>query len=208
MKLSLLDSDDEWDQCLSEATVSFMLKQLCSLFVTILVFGDPAKLEVLWQKYHEVMGENLLRQLSTSAQVSTQDLRQCTENEVLLLLQDELEGIGMCLEKFGLPAPDIQNRIQRIPRVIREEMFDIDIQNAVSETKCNSLNSDQHDTFCTIMKAVQNENDMERLFFFNAPGGYRKTFLIETLFSTVRGMGKIALEVASSGIAAELLEGR
>ena len=68
------------------------------------------------------MGEDLLRQLSTSARVSTQDLRQCTENEALLLLQ-ELEGIGMCLEKFGLPAPDIQNRIQRIPRVIQEEML-------------------------------------------------------------------------------------
>ena len=45
------------------------------------------------------------------------------------------------------------------------------------------------------------------MFFVNAPGGYGKTFLIETLLSTVRGMGKIALAVASSGIAAELLEG-
>ena len=36
---------------------------------------------------------------------------------------------------------------------------------------------------------------------------YGKTFLIEALLSTVRGLGKIALAVASSGIAAELLEG-
>ena len=43
--------------------------------------------------------------------------------------------------------------------------------------------------------------------YLNSPGGYRKTFLIETLLSTVRGMGKIALAVASSGIAAELLQG-
>ena len=35
-----------------------------------------------------------------------------------------------------------------------------------------------------------------------------KTFLIEVLLSTVRGMGKIALAVASYGIAAELIEGR
>ena len=34
-----------------------------------------------------------------------------------------------------------------------------------------------------------------------------KTFLTEVLLATVRGMGKIALAVASSGIAAELLEG-
>ena len=59
-----------------------------------------------------------------------------------------------------------------------------------------------------IMKAVQNENHPERMLFINAPGGYGKTFLVEALLSTVRGMGKIALAVASSGIAADLLEGR
>ena len=46
-----------------------------------------------------------------------------------------------------------------------------------------------------------------RLFFLNAPRGYGKTFLIEALLSAARGLGKIALAVASSGIAAELLEG-
>ena len=45
------------------------------------------------------------------------------------------------------------------------------------------------------------------MFFLNVPRGYGKTFLIEALLSTVRGLGKIALAVASSGIAAELLEG-
>ena len=58
--LGLLDSDDEWEQCLSEAAVSFMPKQLHSLFVTILIFGEPAKPAILWENYKEVMGEDLL----------------------------------------------------------------------------------------------------------------------------------------------------
>ena len=58
-----------------------------------------------------------------------------------------------------------------------------------------------------IMKAVSDDNHTERLFFINAPGGYGKMFLIEALLATVRGLGKVALAVASSGIAAELLEG-
>ena len=45
LKLGLLESDDEWDQCLSEAVLSFMPRQLCSLFVTILIFGEPVKPE-------------------------------------------------------------------------------------------------------------------------------------------------------------------
>ena len=49
----------EWDNCLSEASISFMPKQLQSLFVTILIFGQPAKPLDLWKKYKEVMGEDI-----------------------------------------------------------------------------------------------------------------------------------------------------
>ena len=207
MKLGLLESDDKWDQCLSEAAVSFMPKQIQSLFVTILIFGEPAKPDNLWQKHKEAMGEDILREFATYPHISSQDWRLCVDNEVLILLQEELEGMGLCLEKFGLPTPNKQNRIQKIPRIIQEELFDVDIQRNKSQSKCQSLNKDQHDAFYTIMKAVQNKEHPERVFFLNAPGGYGKTFLIEALLSTVRGMGKIALAVASSGIAAELLEG-
>ena len=54
----LLESDPEWDNCISEASISFMPKQLRSLFVTILIFGQPAKPLDLWEKYKEVMGED------------------------------------------------------------------------------------------------------------------------------------------------------
>ena len=57
------------------------------------------------------------------------------------------------------------------------------------------------------MKAILDSDEPQHLFFINAPGGYGKTFLMETLLSSVRAVGKIALAVASSGIAAELLEG-
>ena len=77
----------------------------------------------------------------------------------------------------------------------------------ISEAKQHSLNTDQKYAFNVMMTAVQDEKVTSRLFFLNAPGGYGKTFLIETLLSTVRSMGKVALAVASSGIAAELLEG-
>ena len=59
--LGLLESDEEWNECLSGAVVSFMPTQLHSLFVTILIFGEPAKPAVLWEKYKEAMGEDILR---------------------------------------------------------------------------------------------------------------------------------------------------
>ena len=206
LALGLLETDEEWDDCLSEASVSFMPKQLHSLFVTILIFGEPSKPHVLWEKYKEVLGEDLAREVLRSSQ-RVVDLHKQVENEVLLLIQEELEDMGSCLEDYGLPTPNKEYRIKRIPQVIQDEMFDVNIQKSIAETKCQNLNIDQEQAFSIVMKAVQDETQSQRMFFLNAPGGYGKTFLIETLLSTVRGLGKIALAVASSGIAAELLEG-
>ena len=172
MKLGLLESDDEWDQCLSEAVVFFMPKQLHSLFVTILIFGDPAEPDILWHKYKDALGEDLLQDTSICKQVSTDELTKFVDNEVLLLLQEELEGMGTSLEKFGLPTPDMQSRNLRIPKVIQEEMFNIDVQKSTSEIKCQSLNTDQQKAFFSIMHAVHNANHPQRMFFLNAPGGY------------------------------------
>ncbi|GFR90167.1 ATP-dependent DNA helicase PIF4-like [Elysia marginata] len=58
------------------------------------------------------------------------------------------------------------------------------------------------------MKAVfSNALDKQRLFFIDGPGGCGKTFLYNTILSYVRGKQLEAIAVASSGIAAELLDG-
>ena len=86
-------------------------------------------------------------------------------------------------------------------------MFCAENQADIGRTKCQQLNTDQAHALSAIMEAVNDDTHVNRLFFLNAPRGYGKTFLIEALLSTVRGLGKIALAVASLGIAAELLEG-
>ena len=60
LAMGLPDSDDEWDECLKEAATVFMPKQLCSLLLTSLLFGEPAKPQLLWDKYKDMMGEDLL----------------------------------------------------------------------------------------------------------------------------------------------------
>ena len=171
-----------------------------------MVFGEPADPCSLWEKYKESMSEDI-KNASVYLQVAEDNLNKQVENEVLLLLQDDLEALNTCLQDFGLPVPEKQNRSLKIPKVIQEEIFDVALQQEISNLKQISLNTGQHDAFCTIMKAVQDKNCPHRVFFINAPGGYGKTFLIEALLYTVREMGRIALAVASSGIAAELLQG-
>ena len=161
LALGLLESDEGWDECLLEAAMSYMPKQLCSLFVTILIFGEPAKPVVLWERYREMMGEDVLRHIPTHVQMTDEDWQLHVDNQVLLLLQEELEEMGTCLERFGLPTPNKQNRIQRIPKVILEEMFDVENQKEISNFKFERLNEDQQNAFCNIMKAVHDKNHLQ-----------------------------------------------
>ena len=64
-------------------------------------------------------------------------------------------------------------------------MYYVNMQQSVSDMKCQHLNSNQQVAFSTIMKAVDDENHPQRMFFLNTPSGYGKTFLIEALLSTV-----------------------
>ena len=79
----LLESDAEWDNCLSEASISFMLKQLWSLFVTILIFGQPVKPLDLWEKYKEVMGEDISQNFPLAHTMCNAEKQRCVINEVI-----------------------------------------------------------------------------------------------------------------------------
>ena len=57
------------------------------------------------------------------------------------------------------------------------------------------------------MSAVVDHKQYPKVFFIDGPGGTGKTFLYNTLMSKVRSQSKIALGLASSGIAALLLPG-
>ncbi|CAB4416786.1 unnamed protein product [Rhizophagus irregularis] len=56
----------------------------------------------------------------------------------------------------------------------------------------------------TIIKAFHEEID-QIVFFIDGPVGYGKTFLFNMILTKVRSESKIAIAVASSGIAALLL---
>ncbi|GBP04422.1 hypothetical protein EVAR_63140_1 [Eumeta japonica] len=67
------------------------------------------------------------------------------------------------------------------------------------------LNPQQREVCGTLMKAVDDGNS--GLFFLDAPGGTGRTFRMLLILATIRARSDIAVAVASSGIAATLLEG-
>nr|GFC20957.1 hypothetical protein [Tanacetum cinerariifolium] len=68
-----------------------------------------------------------------------------------------------------------------------------------------SLTSEQKGIYSTVMDVV--DRNTKGMFFVYGYGGTGKTYLYKTMSAALRSQGHIVLNVASSGIAALLLEG-
>jgi hypothetical protein len=69
------------------------------------------------------------------------------------------------------------------------------------------LNQHHHSIYDNVIDAVHDPRPVDKTFFVDGLGGAGKTFLYGCLLSRVRCIGDIVLSMASSGIAALLLEG-
>ena len=105
-----------------------------------------------------------------------------------------------------MPQPDINLLIHKGNRLIEEEMsYDIRSLQREHEILISGLNNEQRTIYNSIMEAISSESG--GMICVYGHGGTRKTYLYRTILATVRSKRKIALAVASSGIAALLLPG-
>ena len=148
-----------------------------------------------------------------------QDLVFQAEQYALYLIAGQLDHqstaeSSLSLELFNLPPVVIpfdllhKSRIQN--RLLREEIsYDITPEDA--EVEWQKLNTDQRLAAERIMAAVDENNDDEysigALFFLDGAGGTGKTMVQNTILKKLRSQKRIALVVASSGIATTLLDG-
>ena len=88
---------------------------------------------------------------------------------------------------------------------LRETNYCVDTLNTYIADNEPLLIPDQKHAYDTILHRIVSQS--RGFLFLDAPGGTGKTFLINLLLAKVRSQRKIALAVASSGIAATLLNG-
>ncbi|GFX59288.1 ATP-dependent DNA helicase [Trichonephila clavipes] len=87
----------------------------------------------------------------------------------------------------------------------RETHYDSDELGTFVRTNLPQLILEQSIAYDRIMRAITEQSG--GLFFIDAPGGTGKTFLLSLILATIRSQNNIALAIASSGIAATLLDG-
>jgi hypothetical protein len=201
----LLEDDNEWVQCLQEAAHMQTGRQLRQLFATILTDCGPSVPVTLWEQFRENICDDLGHALRNNG------VPEPPEDDIydygLFLLEKILQQKGRTLAAIeGMPMSQINWDHQLANRLILDERdYNRDEQTQLAEEQKQQFNEEQRAAFDTIVAAVDSKSG--QCFFLQGAGGCGKTFVYSALCRHFRGQGKIVLCVASSGIAALLLEG-
>lgn len=127
-------------------------------------------------------------------------------NEALIMIEDLCLAIcNKALAQFGMTSPNRSMHDIFELELQRELQYDCVELNAYIEANRPKLNTEQKVAYDTIIQAVK--SGAGGFYFLDAPGGTGKTFLISLILATLRSENKVALALASSGIAATLLDG-
>lgn len=206
--LGLLEDDKEWDDCLKEAATWATGTQLRQLFSTILLHCDVVDPGRLWESNWKIISEDIIykqQRILNFPQLHLADEQ--IQNYALLEIQNILLKSGKSLEEYqGLSIPNENLMTQVNNRLITEELNYERFQMHEDYSRLlRGLNSDQKSIHDSVLQSIN--NGLGKLFFVYGSGGTGKTYVWRTLLARVRSEGKIAIAVATSGIAALLLPG-
>jgi len=203
--LGLLEDDEHLYAALEEAALCQSPHMIRDLFTIILVFCQVTDPLCLWDKFKEYLSEDFKIRLERQDSVDAEHLADVVLNKCLLVIEDAVLALnGQPLKEYGLPQPSNSEQFDN-REYLKETSYDLVALEDVVRKNEESLNDEQKFAYNQIITSVNNNEG--RIYFLEAPGGTRKTFLINLILAKVRSTRDIALAVVSSGIAATLLEG-
>ncbi|GFW00167.1 ATP-dependent DNA helicase [Trichonephila clavipes] len=180
--LGVLEDDVHWNSTLKEASISESPNKIRELFAIILVFcqvGDPMK---LWEKHRDSLSEDVKKQIE--AQQGNIDLYlDIVYNQCLILLEDIVISMsGKDLLQFGFLSPSREARSAiSNHQYVKELAYDTVHLSEIVAENVPKLNQEQKEIHDKILNSISsNSGQCER---------------------------SIAIAVASSGIAATLIDG-
>lgn len=202
--LRLLQNDNHWDETMEEAVHCRSPDKIRELYATLISSCGLSNPQTLWDKYKKDMAEDILQRLQqVHADITFNDH---IYNEALTKIENKVMTMaGKKLEDFGMIGPrrSVENYLN--DEIARELNYDFTaLQHQVTELVPRLL-PEQSRVFQEVLRQV--ESGSGALFFLDAPGGTGKTFLLNLLLAFIRKDQNIAVAMASSGIAATLLNG-
>ncbi|XP_068992255.1 uncharacterized protein [Neodiprion pinetum] len=204
--LGLLEDDNQWECMLAEAGLNCAAKQIRLLFAIVLTTCFPTRAETLWDNHKDLMTDDILHQHRTRCNDLTIVFSDAMYNEALIAIEDLCITIAnLPLSHFGMHSPNRNASDLMNTELNRELQYNTAEMAAIVARNVPLMNEEQKTIYDRIMLAVS--AGQGGFFFLDAPGGTGKTFLISLILAEIRSNNGIALAVASSGIAATLLDG-
>lgn len=189
IKMNLVNSTEETQKIFEEAILHMTAKQLRQFFVLYLVNEFPSNTIELWTFIKPHLGDDFRDENNKDFQI-------------VIAIEKLLQQHGSTCTNFGLPGPTIEEVRKMLPERIQEDNIpDMEHFKIIGEEHSRQFNKEQ----ATIFKTIINNLHVGNCYFIDGPGGCGKTFLYNGLIATLKGMGKIVLTVAWTGIAATLL---
>ena len=201
--LGFLNDDNEWIECIKEAPNWASGMQLRQLFTTILCHCEITDPKRVWETNWEALSEDIQQPQTWNFCVTPSSRRKYALMEIEKLMGQA----GKSLKEYPeIDLPDMVKLSDTENRLINAEM-NCDKNKLKDEHLqiLNNLNTEQKKAFDEIIKSV--DQSLGKLIFVDGYGGTGKTYIWKAVTTRLRSEGKIVLAVASSGIAALLLQG-
>ena len=224
----LLEDDNEAHEALREATTNQSAFQMRSMFAIFLAYSSISDPLEVWNAYKEDMCDDIRHRFlhppppaNRPQQPVDEAQQQQFEFQALREIDDLLraQGIHEGLKQFpDLPQPPPIARLD--PLEAERARYNQEAMERRLEADVPLLRPGQRQIFDTVMASVDAvsalnvpttvelaTHNQPSVFFVDSPGGCGKTFTLNLLLDKIRARGDIAIAVASSGIAALLMEG-
>ncbi|GFV04814.1 ATP-dependent DNA helicase [Trichonephila clavipes] len=159
----------------------------------------------LWEKHRDSLSEDVKKQIE--AQQGNIDLYlDIVYNQCLILLEDIVISMsGKALLQFGFLSPSREARFAiSNHQYVKELAYDTVHLSEIVAENVPKLNQEQKEIYNKILNSISSNSG--QCYFLDSPGGTGKTFLINLLLAKIRCERSIAIAVASSGIAATLID--
>ncbi|XP_053164882.1 uncharacterized protein LOC128350484 [Hemicordylus capensis] len=191
----LINDETVWESTLEDAAQYNMPTQLRELFACICVFASLQNMQELFTKYEDHLIEDY-------AHKHLHHNKECTVCRDLAL-----QEIEKFLTLHGKRCTDYGLTYNKHNTKHLTETYSQAYENQTAEHMSKTFNAEQRAAMKEIITASQNNKLEHRCFFLDGPGGSGKTYLYKAILNTIRGQNELALPVASTGIAANLLQG-
>ncbi len=208
----ILSDDNEWHQTLAEAGAVQSGRSLRNLFFYIVFYCNPSNPRDLWLTHQDALSDDCKHRLTRLPHHIPYPTNSQAYSYALCELRRILQSNGKDLTDYGLPEPEfdyIADLSTEPNRMIRDELI-YDRQDLADTLNRDvpRLNLDQKRAYDILTSAVSNSSGLGgKVFFLDGPGGTGKTFIQNIVLAKVRSNNDVALAVATTGIAATLLNG-